>query len=317
MKEPAPEFHVRPRNKDQQAVTPLYAQQQQQHLYPHQQTLHTGVGGDAGQITLHMGQHGAIENIAFADEWDDEAPLEQQEQEQGDGMHIDEKVKREDGMQDERSESSFPPAQMPQQQTTTAVVAQEAQSAAASATTAASHERRKARRPSSSAQPAAAVQQQQPRVRVLATLPSPSSPATISSFLIELVYSSPSSPLDVSSSSFLPVLRNTSIRQHAITVSGAVERIHILPCFANHGDRATANLKVQMRPAHSVAEVESDDNDGKQVEAQMQTQGSDEKETQARIKWITRPVTGLNTYDILNTEEKNGLYRIFVNKSPA
>jgi hypothetical protein len=259
-----------------------------------------------------MGQHGAIENIAFADEWDDEAPLEQQ-QEQGDGMQIDEHVKREDNNQDEKSRTSLPSAQMPQQQTT-AGPAQDAQPAAAAAS-APSQERPKARRPSSSAQPAAAVQQQQPRVRVLATLPSPSSPATISSFLIELVYSSPSSPLDASSSSFLPVLRNCSIRQHAITVSGAVERIHILPCFANHGNRDTANLKIQMRPAHSVAEVESDDNDGKQVEGQMQANTG--KEVQARIKWITRPVTGLNTYEILNTEEKNGLYRIFVNKSPA
>ena len=167
MKEPAPEFHVRPRNKDQQAVTPLYAQQGQ--LYPHQQTdmrLHTA--GDPGAITLHMGTHGAIENIAFADEWDDEAEAaEVDEPEQEQGMQVDEPFKAEEevGEMVKESKASALAVQNQQQPAQMQAQAQEA-----------------GRKPLSGNNGQMPQPQQQPRVRVLAALPSQSAPAAISSF---------------------------------------------------------------------------------------------------------------------------------------
>lgn len=96
MKEPAPEFHVRPRNKEQQAVSAQYAAMQQQggpgQAYNNTMNLQLNVGSNdvpgrdgsydpAGQITLQMGNQGGIENIAFADEWDDSAIIDDDDDE--------------------------------------------------------------------------------------------------------------------------------------------------------------------------------------------------------------------------------------------
>lgn len=259
----------------------------------------------SGQVTLHMGQHGAIENIAFADEWDDEAPVVQEDT----IMDVDVKPEVEG------------PERLPSQQ--------------AQAAPSPSLEQQK-----TSSQPALLQQQQQPlqpqpqpqpqmRVKVLSRLPSAAEPAAIAAFRVELVFSSSTASASASASAFsstVAVLRNDAVRQHALSVPGAVERVDILPLLLRQPTTAGA-LKIQMRPAHSVAEVPVEDEERRSSAADAasppkqeakQDGREGERYEAAQVKWMTRPAVGLNVYEILNTDEgKSGLYRLFVNKGHA
>lgn len=239
MREPAPEFHVRPRNKDQQLTSA-----QDMRFHPE------GAQGQ-GQITLHMGSHGAIENIAFADEWDDEAPFPHEAEAE------------EEAEEEQKPQPAPAPAPVP------------------------------AAVPQARAKP---PPQQVPRI--LSRLPSASAPALISAFSLSLVPSGST-----------VLLANDRTRQHALTIPGAVERIDITPLLLRPQAAAAAGaLKIQMRPAHSVAEVPNE-------QSQEKEEKEEAKEAEAEIRWLTRPQVGLNTYEILNTQEgMNGLYRIFVTK---
>ena len=320
MKEPAPDFLVRPRNKDQQAVSSQYATLQQQGG-PGQQSnnLRLNIGGSGGQnaanvaghdstgqITLQMGQHGGIENIAFADEWDDSALMMEQD----------------DDEEEEKAAASGPaagpastggvsahqppqkvedipvpqPGQPPQSQALAMPTLGPGLSVQSPSTTVPF---------AKGASPILSSVSPGPRQRVISQLVAGQTPY-VRSFTVVLASASASAIMangsDGSSerASIQHVLHNSQVRQHTLVCPKAVDRIDIIPQLStsDQADIETLQqLRVTMRPQHSIAEAPG-------------SLGS------ASQHWLARPAPGLNVIEI-STADGAETYRLFVNKVAA
>lgn len=322
MKEPAPDFLVRPRNKDQQAVSSQYASLQQQGG-PGQQynNLRLNIGGpggqnaanaagrdSTGQITLQMGQHGGIENIAFADEWDDSAlMMEQDDEEEEEQAAVNGPAPvagpisagGASGQQPPRTLEDIPvpqAGQPAQAQPLAMPTLGHGLSVQGPSTTVPF---------AKGASPILSSVSPGPRQRVISQLVAGQTPY-VRSFTVVLASSSASNAMangsDTSSerASIQHVLHNSQVRQHTLVCPKAVDRIDIIPQLSTSGQAdidTLQQLRVTMRPQHSIAEAP----------------GALDSASQ---HWLARPAPGLNVIEI-STADSAETYRLFVNKVAA
>ena len=319
MQDEPPEFHSRPRNRDQQ---------QTQSQGKHEDVSAGSAGGriklkmESGQgegdmsldhphVSYNLGQ-GGIENIAFADEFDDEDLVEPDDGEEDGDV---EQQKQQHSTNQEQATIN-PSSQQKQPRGSSNLLLQGAspylqpsQAHSATSQPLASTPRDVLSPPLSSAAQSQTGLQPPSQKLLPKNLAGVSKPKTLSRLSIGEVIQIKSFAVSLhTSSSTTPPLRhllcNTIVRQHTLQCSRDVERIDIIP---NLGNRVPASppppgkeLKITMRPQHTVADTPC---------------STEEKaEGAGKLKWLTKPATGLNVVEV-STADGREVYRLFINKN--
>ena len=285
MKEEPPEFHVRPRNKDQQQTQ---SQTKQEDGGFGSGRIKLKVDAHAGdsrpldsQISYSLGQ-GGIENIAFADEFDDEDVVRAVEDDERDA---EAKGQAEEDMakpQARQSRAPLPrvsPHAAPNSTTADDMLSLQLSNATQSGV------KYPAKTSGGLLKP-----------KTLSRLSVGQLPL-IKSFAVSLVHSA-ASPLPPQLQHVLP---NTVVRQHTLLCSREVERIDIIPYLSSSpaSPASGKDLRIAMRPQHTVADLPCSSNE--------RAAGA------GKVKWLTRPAAGLNVFEISTADAKE-VYRLFINK---